>query len=366
MRTSIRTWLVAIIFTASHAGTFCHVRADEPQAWTFAWHSSEVTGLAFTPDDTRLLTTSLRDDRISKIVASTDSDSSIGASVGKMTGARSHAVAVNSDGTMVAIAGFRVTSVYDFPTLEELWQMNTAAVEYSPPFVMALAFSPDNRWLATSGSSSKVGGPHGYKGGLITIRDAKSGKELHRFHNLSHSSDSIAFSPDGKLFAAGTYGAGGELPEPGELRVWDAANGKLLHVWKVKDSVEAGDEHCSMAGIAFSPDSRSIAVGSSDGVVRLWNVAAGESRVELKGHERGVRRVAFSPSGRVLASAGLDRTVRIWDTATRQQVKSFDIKAPKINALAFSADGRLLATGGGDFLRMGEVRMWQLQDSDHE
>ena len=47
--------------------------------------------------------------------------------------------------------------------------MDTTTEDYSPPYLMALAFSPDGQRLATSGSSSKVGGPDGYKGGLITI-----------------------------------------------------------------------------------------------------------------------------------------------------------------------------------------------------
>ncbi len=240
--------------------------------------------------------------------------------------------------------------------------MDTAADEYSPPYVMAVSFSPDGRWLATSSSSSKVGAPHGYKAGLITIRDAKSGRELHRFDDLSHASDSIAFSPDGKLFAAGTFGASGELTEPGELRIWDTSDWELLHVWKARDSLIPGEDQCSVAGIAFSPDSSSIALAISDGTVRLWDVTTRKPRAELKGHRGSVRRVAFGPNGRWLASAGLDRTVRVWDSATGTQITLFDVKASKINALSFSPDGSLLAAGGGDFLRMGEVRMWRMKD----
>jgi WD40 repeat protein len=64
----------------------------------------------------------------------------------------------------------------------------------------------------------------------------------------------------------------------------------------------------------------------------------------------------------MLASAGLDRTVRIWTTEAGNQLTSFEVKASNINALSFSPDGSLLAAGGGDFLRMGEVRVWQMED----
>jgi WD40 repeat protein len=178
---------------------------------------------------------------------------------------RSLAVAVSPDGTRVAVAGFKATKIFDMRTLQELRSISTLPGEYSPPFVTAVAFSPDGQQLATSGRSSKVGGPHGYKGGLITIRDTKNGLETHRFDDLPHASDSIAFSPDGKLFAAGTLGAGGELPSPGELRIWNAKDGKLLHVWRQKATVDVGEDQGAMMGIAFSPDSRTIAIACSDG-----------------------------------------------------------------------------------------------------
>ncbi|MCM2372331.1 WD40 repeat domain-containing protein [Aporhodopirellula aestuarii] len=327
---------------------------------TNTWHTSEVTGLIFTPDGVRLISTSLRNDRVSKVVPGENSLESIDGAAGKITGVRSHAIAITPDGSQVAIAGFKSTAVYDLKTRQELWRISTTAEEYSPPYVMALAFSPDGRQLATSGASSKVGGPHGYKGGLITIRDAKSGRELRRFDDLSHASDSIAFSPDGKLFAAGTHGAGGELPEPGELRVWDVSNGMLLHLWKLKDSVQPGEERFGANGIAFSPDSRNIAVAYSDGIVRIWDVATRKTRIEMKGHRRGVRRVAFSPDGQRIASGGLDRTVRLWETGTGRQIQSFDISAAKVNTLVFSPDGDRLVAGGGDFLRSGEIQIWQL------
>lgn len=353
--------LLVLVFPAFHQASH-PVQADEPQVRVFSWHSTEVTGLAFVPNGTRLISTSLRDDRISTIVPSEGSPGSFGDSVGTVTGSRSHAVTVSPDGTRVAIAGFRFTAVYAMKTRQEQWRMKTTADDYSPPYVMALAFSPDGQWLATSGSSSEVGGPHGYKGGLISIRNAASGEEIRRFDDLSHASGSIAFSPDGKLLAAGTYGAGGELPEPGELRLYNATSGKLLHVSKTEDSVRAGKDHSAVNGIPFSPDSGQIAIANSDSVVQLWDVTTKHVHRVLNGHRSAIRRVAFHPDGRILASAGLDHTVRLWDTRTGQQLNSFSVDSPKINALSFSPDGSLLVAGGGDLIRSGEVCMWNVQD----
>ena len=67
-------------------------------------------------------------------------------------------------------------------------------------------------------------------------------------------------------------------------------------------------------GLAFSPDGKLLATGTSDNLVHLWNVDTRREVAELSGHKMYVYFVAFDRDGSRLLSASGDKTVRIWDT----------------------------------------------------
>jgi WD40 repeat protein len=90
------------------------------------------------------------------------------------------------------------------------------------------------------------------------------------------------------------------------VRLWGAKSGRL------ERSLEQG---CLVAGVAFSADSKQLASAGSDGVVRLWDPAAGKLARSLSGHRGLVWSVAFAPDGKTLASGGTDRSVRLWPLA---------------------------------------------------
>ena len=111
----------------------------------------------------------------------------------------------------------------------------------------------------------------------------------------------------------------------------------------------------------FSPDGKTLAVGTWVDTIELWDVATERRTATLEGHRSWVTSVSFSPDGTLLASGSGDGTVKLWDVATRQRIATLGHGA-EVSAVSFSPDGTLLASGSGS--RDGTVKLWDVATRD--
>ena len=110
-----------------------------------------------------------------------------------------------------------------------------------------------------------------------------------------------------------------------------------------------------MSAIAFSPDGKQIASGSSDKTIQLWDVVTGDYQKTLIGHSEGVTAVAFSLDGKQIASGSSHKTIRLWDAATGDYQKTLAVHSRRVTSVAFSPD--IIASGSSD----KTIRLWPLE-----
>ena len=313
---------------------------------TFAGHGRGLYRAYFSPDGRRLATAS-RDWTV-KVW-----DVATGRELLTLSG---HTYAVKSvawspDGRRLASASNDGSvRIWDAETGRELRALRHEPAKGEDVSVYSVVWSPNGESLASGN------GDH-----TVSLWEAETGREAHVLRAVEGGPSplfSLAYSPDGRTLATADIGT--------KVKLWELSTGGegVARVLE-EPAAEKGVEKITQA-VAWSPDGRLLAAGGArvdqprrriNGRIVLWDASAGRVVASADAHAQGASAVSFSPDGRVLASGGEEAVLRTWSVPTLRPLRVFGVPAGVDASARFTSfeGARLELPEGGASLRLLEV-----------
>ncbi|QBD78308.1 hypothetical protein EPA93_20815 [Ktedonosporobacter rubrisoli] len=210
--------------------------------------------------------------------------------------------------------------------------------------VTSLAWATQGQQLAVSGSIDR----------RVIVWNTFDYHEQEIFSRHTAPIEVVSWSADGQTVASASQG--------GVIRVWSAASAREIHGLYLLDG------QVSVHALAFAPTGSQLVAGGDDGIVRLWDGLSckiqangefgpqcmdGPRRIQVS--NTAIRSLAWSPDSRLLAVGTDDGTLSIWAPGQGQKpLLRLQQNAP-VSALTWSARADQLASASGN-----TVTVWQL------
>lgn len=159
---------------------------------------------------------------------------------------------------------------------------------------------------------------------------------------VGHSDEvsTVAVSRDGKTIASGS--------DDKTVKLWQDEGKEIRTLNGHSDWVYA---------VAISPDEETLVSGSKDNTVKVWNLKNGKQLFNLIGHKRLINSVAISPDNQNIASSSYDNTIKIWNLKTGKLLRTLTGHSAPVLSVTFSPNNRTLVSGSVD----KTVKVWDWQ-----
>ena len=241
------------------------------------------------------------------------------------------AIAFNSDGSVLAIAGGTPGRFGEAKLVNPKDGAIIKTLGTTTDFLLTLAFSPDGQRLIVGGADN-----------AIRVFNVADGKEERRIEQHADWVMGLAFSPDGAHFASASRDK--------TARLFDAGTGELEETY---------DGHGEpVFSVAFSADGKRVYSGGRDREVHAWQAKDAKKAFEFGGFDAEVLRLVAH--GDDLFSCSADRQVRQHKPGEKkgELVRTWSGHQDVVYALTYHEASGRLATGSFD----GEVRVWNVRD----
>jgi len=270
--------------------------------------------------------------------------------------------------------------LYDTATGKEVQSFGDSE---NPIGVSSIAFTPDGKSIAGACGD-----------GLVRFWDVKTGKEQHRYPEVSGPAVSpegqapvdpgpgtlaaismVAISPNGKLMVTMGSDVGDGTGMYASLRVWELATGKERKKIRIKNGGDpngllrdeiglrgglgggmvfaqyAYQAGASSSGMVISADGRHVAL-TVGATIELIDLIKGKEIRQFGAQGESLSGAVFSPSGKMLVAGASDGTLHFWDVATGTALGEFSGHRGPITTIAYSPGGKTIITAGDDTTAM--------------
>ena len=309
-----------------------------------------------------------------------------------------HKIAYSPDGKTIACASSdRSVYLWDAETAKlinkiggERITRETTRISAENQRIWGLAYSPDARMLATGGSN-----------GSVYLWDAETAKPINNITKRNEhpvTVTTVRFSPDGKMLVSessdGTvflwripfmslqpsfneYAADTQIhlldgpilkrypiwcvaysPDGSRLAAASVHRGYGIWVYDAQTAEEIAHLPVptdQIRSIGYSPDGKTLAGGSKDGKIFLWDAKTGRLLNVLTGPDR-IRSIGYSPDGKTLASGSFGGRIFLWDTDAGKLLKQFSGHSATVTSVVYSSDGKTLASRSSNYI----VFLWKI------